>query len=496
MRQLTGAQQAIADAEPARGMTGRALAVLLTATFMGQFDFFVVNVAAPGLQRDLHASGSLLQLVVGGYAFAYAAGLITGGRLGDLFGHRRVYTAGMVAFAVSSLACGAAQSPAELVIARLAQGLSAAAMLPQVLALITATMPAAARPRALGFFGLASGAGSVAAQVLGGALISADVAGLSWRVIFLINLPVAAVAVALATRWLPAAARRGGRPRLDPAGAAGTAAVLALALLPLTLGPGQGWPAWTWVALGTVLPAAALTGWWLQSLRRRGGQPVLDLSLLADPGFRAGLAANACFLAYFGSFMFILTLYLQDGLGLSALGAGLAFAPACVAFSASALAGPRLLRRYGQRAVVAGALITTAALAALAIAAGGRAGLPWIIVLITAGSLGNGVVLPALIGAALVTVPPQLAGAGAGALTTAQQFASSAGVAVVGTVFLGIAGRPAASAGRYPHAAAAALGIDLVLTAAVAALTGRAARHARLGRGRPPAASAPAGESR
>ena len=114
----------------AQGMTGGALAVLLTATFIGQFDFFVVNVAAPSLQRDLHASDALLQLVVGGYAFAYAAGLITGGRLGDVFGHRRMYVAGMVAFTVSSLACGLARSPVELVAARLAEGLSAAAMLP------------------------------------------------------------------------------------------------------------------------------------------------------------------------------------------------------------------------------------------------------------------------------------------------------------------------------------------------------------------------------
>ena len=114
----------------AQGMTGGALAVLLTATFIGAFDVFVVNVAAPSLQRDLHASDALLQLVVGGYAFAYAAGLITGGRLGDLFGHRRMYVAGMAAFTVSSLACGLARSPVELVAARLAEGLSAAAMLP------------------------------------------------------------------------------------------------------------------------------------------------------------------------------------------------------------------------------------------------------------------------------------------------------------------------------------------------------------------------------
>src|SRR5262249_44263244 len=152
---------------------------------------------------------------------------------------------------------------------------------------------------------------------------------------------------------------------------------------------------------------------------------------------------NAAFLAYFGSFMFVLTLFLQDGLGLTALQAGLAFAPAGVLFSAAALAGPRLLHRYGPRAVIAGALTTAAALAGLAAIAAvpGRAGLPWVIVFAAAGSLGNGVVLPALIGTALVTVGPQQAGAGAGALTTAQQFASSAGVAVIGTLFFAVAGR-------------------------------------------------------
>ena len=395
------AAAAARDAGPAPHMTGRALTVLLTATFIAQFDFFVVNVAAPSLRQDLHASDALLQLVVGGYAFAYAAGLITGGRLGDLLGHRRMYVAGMAAFTVSSLACGLARSPAELVAARLAEGLSAAAMLPQVLALITATIPAQSRPRALAFYGLASGTGSIAGQVLGGAIVSADIAGLGWRLIFLINLPIGAVAAVLAARWLPEPATRGGRAHLDPLGAVATAAALALALVPLTIGADQGWPPWTWAALAAAIPACAATLWWQRALRRRGGQPVIDLSLFSSPTFRAGLAANALFLAYFASFMFALTLFLQDGLGLNALQAGLAFAPAGITFSAAALAGPRLLRRYGTLAVVAGSITTAAALATLGIlvySGHARAALPWIILVTAIGSLGNGMVLPALIG--------------------------------------------------------------------------------------------------
>jgi MFS family permease len=465
----------------AQDMGGRALAVLLTATFIGQFDFFVVNVAAPSLQRDLHASDALLQLVVGGYAFAYAAGLVTGGRLGDLLGHRRMYVAGMAAFTISSLACGLAQNPVGLVVARLAEGLSAAAMLPQVLALITATIPSASRPRALSFYGLASGAGAIAGQVLGGALVSADLAGLGWRLIFLINLPIGTIAAILAARWLPGSATRRGWASLDPLGALGTAGALALALLSLTLGAGQGWPPWTWAALAAAVPVFAATLWWQRTLSCRGGQPVIDFSLLSYPTFRAGLAANACFLAYFGSFMFALTLFLQDGLRLDAVQAGVAFTPAGVAFSASALAGPRLIRRYGPRTLPAGSLLTAAALAVLLVLAHtghGRSDLPWIILATAAASLGNGIVLPALIGTSLIEVAAHQAGVGAGVLTTAQQFASSAGVAIVGTIFFAVAGGTPAPGG-YAAAMTAAAWVDLALVVAVTALTALTARAAR-----------------
>jgi EmrB/QacA subfamily drug resistance transporter len=479
---MVTSQVAATSTRPAQGMTGGALAVLLTATFIGAFDFFVVNVAAPSLQRDLHTSDALLQLVVGGYAFAYAAGLITGGRLGDLFGHRRMYVAGMVAFTVSSLACGLARSPVELVAARLAEGLSAAAMLPQVLALITATIPPPSRPRALGLYGLAAGAGSIAGQVLGGVLVSANLAGLGWRLIFLINLPIGAVTAALAARWLPEPATRRGRANLDLPGALGVACTLALALLPLTVGADEGWPPWTWAALGAAVPAGAATLWRQRALGRRGGQPVIDLSLFRHWTFRAGLAANACFLAYFGSFMFALTLFLQDGLRLDALQAGLAFAPAGLAFSAAALVGPRVLHRYGPRAVVAGSLITVAALALLLVlaqAGDNRANLPWIILVAAVGSLGNGIVLPALIGTSLVKVAPHQAGAGSGLLTTAQQFASSAGVAVIGTVFFAIAGRSHPAPADFAAGMTAAAGACLALLTAVTVLTALIARTTR-----------------
>ena len=314
------------------------------ATFIAQFDFFVVNVAAPSLRQDLHASDALLRLggAIGGYAFAYAAGLITGGRLGDLLGHRRMYVAGMAAFTVSSLACGLARSPAELVAARLAEGLSAAAMLP------TGARAGVRRPSRPGpaperwpSMAWPRARRSIAGQVLGGAIVSADIAGLGWRLIFLINLPIGAVAAVLAARWLPEPATRGGRAHLDSLGAVATAAALALALVPLTIGADQGWPPWTWAALAAAIPACAATLWWQRALRRRGGQPVIDIAVqLPDPP-ACGQSANALFLAYFASF----SVARGDPVParrarVNALHTGLAFAPAGITFAAAALAGP------------------------------------------------------------------------------------------------------------------------------------------------------------
>jgi hypothetical protein len=174
------------------------LPVVLLAMFMAGFDIWVVNVAAPSLQRDLHVSDAALQLIVGGYAFMYASGMVTGGRLGDLVGYRRMFMIGVASFAVASLLCGLAQSPVELVGARLLQGLTGAAMVPQVLALITATFPAPERSRALAWFGVTMGLAFVSGQILGGLLLQADVLGLGWRAIFLVNVPIGLGALVVA----------------------------------------------------------------------------------------------------------------------------------------------------------------------------------------------------------------------------------------------------------------------------------------------------------
>ena len=449
------------------------LPVVLMAMFMAGFDIWAVNVAAPSLQRDLHVSDAALQLIVGGYAFMYASGMVTGGRLGDLFGYRRMFMIGVVTFAVASLLCGLAQSPGELVAARLVQGLTGATMVPQVLALITATFPPAERPKALSWFGATMGVGFVSGQILGGGLLSLNVLGLGWRAIFLVNVPVGAAALVASALLVPHAWGQR-RPRLDPLGAVGVSGSLALALVPLTLGRDEGWPAWTWVCMSLALPVLALTIGWERRLARRGGEPLLDLPLFRDRAFSAGLAANFGLTFFFGSFMFVLTLLLQAGLGQQPFRAGVEALPLAATFTGMSILGPRLAARLGgSRSITLGALLTS--LGTLALVLTGRhygAHLTgWDLGPATALiGVGQGIALPSLISAVLAHVRPERAGAAAGILTTTQQFGVASGIAVIGAVFYGaLGGLP--SRGTFVSAMQAAMIIDVIVLIVVAAVT-------------------------
>ncbi|XUL92269.1 MFS transporter [Streptomyces galilaeus] len=456
------------------------LPVILAATFMYGFDLNVINVAIPSLQHDLHAGEATLELIVGGYSFTYAAGLVLGGRLGDLLSHRRMFLIGMASFTVASVLCGLAQSPGELVAARLLQGLTAAAMVPQVLALITSVFPGDERMRALSWFGVVAGLAGICGQVLGGLLLSADVFGLGWRVIFFLNLPVGIVVVALALRLLPTMST-GRRPGLDPLGVLGVSGALGLALVPMVLGRGQGWPLWTWISLGASVPVMVAAILWERRLGRRGGDPLLDLALFRNRGFSLGLGVNIAFMASFTSGMFVLSLLLQSGLGLSALQAGLAFGPMAVLGMAGPMVGRRLAPRIGTRRVMLlGCAVSALSMVFLGTALqtlGGGIDVPWLVVGLALLGFGNTLVLPLLIGATLGGVRPQQAGVASGTLNTTQQFAGTAGLAVIGTVFFSELG---AHTGRADFAAAAetVIWINLALIALMAGLTALLTRPA------------------
>ncbi|MFE9428788.1 MFS transporter [Kitasatospora sp. NPDC006697] len=454
-----------------------ALPVILLATFMASFDYMVVNVAAPALAHDLKAGQAALELVVGGYGFSYAAGLITGGRLGDLFGHRRAFLLGVTGFTVASLLCGLAASPGQLVAARLLQGLMAAVMAPQVLALISRLFPAEQRARALSWFGVTLGLGGIAGQVLGGLLLQADPFGLGWRVIFLVNLPVGGAAVAAAARLIPRSVSTpasAARARLDLAGVFGLAGALALALVPLVLGREAGWPLWTWLSLAAAALLLAATLRWERRLALAGREPLLDLALFRGRAFGIGLLINACVLAAIGSQLFTGTLLLQAGLGLDSRAAGLEFLPLGLTTMAASLLGRRLTARFGSRVLVAGTLISAASSLLLALtlqlAGGGLRPLELVLPLALTG-FGNGLTLPALMGAILATVAPARIGAASGVLTTTQQFAGATGVAGVGAVFFATLGR-GTSPVAYASAAEAGAWVIAALMAAAAALVG------------------------
>jgi EmrB/QacA subfamily drug resistance transporter len=414
-----------------------ALPVVLSATFMSLFDIFVVNVAAPSIQHDLHASSSILEMVVAGYSFSYAAGLVTGARLGDLVGRRRMFTIGLGIFAVASLFAGISPDSAVLVGARLAQGFGAAAMIPQVLALLTANFTPEERPRVFSLFGVTVGLGTVAGQILGGVLLHLDILGWGWRPIFLVNVPIGITAIILARRLIPES-RPEAADRLDPLGVVLLTAGVGAVTAPLVLGQAEHWPQWTWISFGGGFALLAAFLWWESRLGAQGGHPLLPLSLFEHRAFNSGLLVNLGFFAFFGSVLLTLTLFLQEGLRYSPMRAGLTFAPLGVAFALSSLKGRSLHARYGRDIISVGAataLIGVIGLAVVVTVSGLSANSLELSPVLAMIGIGNGLVIPLIVQGVLQSVPAHRTGAASGMLTTTQQFSMTLGIAAVGTLF-------------------------------------------------------------
>jgi len=330
------------------------LSALLGAMFLGNVDVAIANVAGPSIKAGLHASGGQLELIVSGYTLAYAVLLVTCARLGQAREYRRMFLTGLAGFIVASLACALAPSATILVVARIAAGATAALMTAQVLTGIQLGFGGRARARALGLYSLVLSAGAVAGQSLGGLLISADVAGTAWRPAFGVNIPIGLALLWLAWRYLPADGRQASsRVRLDLAGVALLSAALVLLVLPLVLGQGESWPAWTWACLAASVPAFVLL-WFVE---RKQGQPLVDPGLLARRAVGWGLASQAAGTATYFAVLFTLALYLQQGLGRSAAYSGLALVSWVAAFGIPGPVLGRLCGRARALAAPAGSLI-------------------------------------------------------------------------------------------------------------------------------------------
>ncbi|BBJ43950.1 MFS transporter [Streptomyces antimycoticus] len=416
------------------------LFTVLLGAALPLIDFFIVNVALPTMDHDLHAGPAVLELVVAGYGVAYAVLLVLGGRLGDTFGRRRLFLAGMAAFGLTSLACGLAPDAWSLVGARVAQGASAALMLPQVLATIHSSTSGTHRARALSMYGATAGLSMVAGQILGGVLVAADIAGTGWRAVFLVNVPVAVIGLILAVRTVPET--RSNRPApVDVPGTVLLALSLITLMVPLTEGRAAGWPLWTWLALGA-FPFVAAAFYVVERRADRAGRtPLLPPSLFALNGLRRGLPMVVPFSIGFGGFMFVIAVALQQGLRYGPVEAGLALAPMATTFFVASLMGPRLVGRYGSRVVTAGGLIQAVGIAMLMVAVWRDwpdLSLAGLLPGVALAGFGQGLQLPVLIRIVLADVPNERAGVGSGVMVTTQQSALALGVATLGTLFLSL----------------------------------------------------------
>ena len=423
----------------ARGSRWAPLPIILTATFMVVLDFFIVNVALPSMQTRLHASAGSVEWVVAGYSLTSAVLLVAASRLGDRFGRRRLFALGLAVFTVGSAGCGVAPNATLLVVARLAQGVGAAMLMPNVLALIGALYDGPDRLRALSAYGMVMGLAAVGGQLLGGVLLAANPANLGWRTVFLINLPIGAGALVL-TRALVPESRAPQSGRVDIAGTGlATAAVTAI-VLPLVEGQAHGWPLWTWISLAAspLLVAAFVVQ--QRRLAAAGGDPLLAPGLFASRAFTAGIASQLVFWCGQASFFLVLALYLQEGRGLSALHAGLVFTIMAIAYLATSMRAPALTAAHGRRVLAIGALALAAGHALLVgtvlVVGDGGSVLALTPGLILVGA-GMGLGITPLATLVMNSAPPEHVGSVSGVLATAQNIGSAIGVAGIGAIFYG-----------------------------------------------------------
>ena len=415
------------------------LAVLLGGTFLVVLDFFVVNVGLPEIQRDLGAGDTALEWLVAGYGLGFGGLLMAASRLGERWGRHRMYAAGVLVFVLASAACGLAPGIEVLVVARVVQGVGAAMLAPMVLALVGDAYDGPRRLRALAAYSTVMGVAAACGQLVGGALIAADPAGLGWRSIFLVNLPLGLAVLAGAVRVLPRTPGDRGT-RLDVPGLVLVTAATTAVILPLLEGRRLGWPAWTWasLALGGALAVALVRR--TRSLARRGAAPLFDPAAFGSDLVRRGLVGQALLFCGMASYFMVLALYLQVGRGLGPLPSGLVFTPMALAYMVGTRRAGSLVARFGGRAVVGGATVFTAGHVLVLVAVGsiGVGGDVLLLVpgLVVAGA-GMGVCLSALVGSVMGAVEPRHAAAVSGALSTVQQLGNAVGVALIGIVYFG-----------------------------------------------------------
>ena len=423
------------------------LAIILTAVFMQLLDTTITMVGVPSIQASLNSSFGEIQLVVAGYMLAFACVLVAGGSLGSSYGRKRMFLWGMAGFTIASAACGAAPDALALIAARVVQGMCSGLMFPQVLSIIQVVFSKEQRNKAIGLYGATVGLATILGPVTGGALIGLNIAGLGWRSIFFVNVPIGLAALAFGAVLIPES-RQPGSGRIDLPGACLLAVGLFLLVLPLVIGRDEGWPGWSFACLAAspfVLAAFARNE---QRRTSRDASPLIDTTLFRQRPFTVGLIACLVFFTGIPSFFMILLLTLQAGLGYSPVEAGAVTLGFAVALAIGSARSAAVTRRLGPRVLIVGcALMIIGQLGVIAVmhAAGtGLAGWQLLAPMFVAG-LGGGLFIAPVTSVVLAGVTAKDSGAASGALATVQQVGAALGIAVVGVIFFGLLGANAAA---------------------------------------------------
>jgi EmrB/QacA subfamily drug resistance transporter len=429
------------------------LVILLTGIFMTVLDVYIVNVAIPSIRQSLHATYGEVEFVIAGYLLTVSMGLITAGRLGDLYGRRRVFLVGLYGFVVTSALCGVAPTATSLIVARLLQGFAAAVLSPQVIAIMRVTF-VDARQRAVAFslIGVTIGVASVIGQVLGAVIIDADVYGLSWRPIFLLNVPVGLIAAAAAPFALDES-HATITHRMDLLGASLITCGLGLLLYPLVRGHEAHWPtSYLTMMLLSIVVIAAFIGHqvWLSL---RGRAPLLDIRLFRDRAFSVGCILIFLFYSTLTSFALMITILLQVGLDFSPVRAGLEFSFLAVAFAITSFVTGRLSVRNPRAVLYAGAIVCTTG--GILLIAAAEVGLPagWgLLPGLVALGIGDGLFMTPCLNFVVSHVHDNHVGMASGVLTTMQRVGGAFGVAVLGLLFFSARDRALAGGAGRPEA--------------------------------------------
>ncbi len=451
-----------------------ALGVILSATLLGVLDFLIVNLALTSIQRTIGATEAQVQLTVAFYGLSFAVFLITGGRLGDIYGRKRVFQIGMAGFTLSSALCGFAQSPLQLIVFRIVQGAFAALMSPQVLATIQVLFEGDERDKATGFVGATVGIGSLLGNVVGGWLVGANLLGLEWRPIFFVNVPIGIVAIILAQILLHESKAATAR-RLDVSGALIAGAALFLLIFPIAEGREKGWPWWAFAMIAVSGAIAYYFVGFEKRLARRGGSPLIGMELFESSGYVRGLGAILMLFCGLSSFSFVIARFLQDGLRVSPQQTGIIFAALSLSFFIFSLGAVKMVRAIGPVTLLWGLGILQVGqvlLIALCLFYKGHLNPYWLMPVLFFYGAGQGLAVPQVIRQTLNNVGTQNAGAASGLLSTVQQIAFSLGVSVVGGVFYAFADK-GASADSFARGTAAAFVLNFCFVFAARVLVAR-----------------------